>query len=213
MRAPPGAVRCICCCCCCCCCCWGAAWSAARGMPQQVATGWTVAAGAGACGAATASLPAAFVLAPARRAVAACPRHAPRPIRRRGTPCHPPCRPADILNWIYRYFTEPRYRQWLVWISGCIQTALYAGVRAPGRAGGRGRLGWRGLRGGRGERMRMPLPFFDRLAPLRSSSPACSSPHSQTSSITTRCASRPTSGCSCRRDARPPAAAPLASPA
>lgn len=31
-----------------------------------------------------------------------------------------------ILNWIYRYFTEPRYRQWLVWISGLLQTALYA---------------------------------------------------------------------------------------
>lgn len=31
-----------------------------------------------------------------------------------------------ILNWIYRYFTEPRYRQWIVWISGVIQTALYA---------------------------------------------------------------------------------------
>ncbi|KAI7846116.1 hypothetical protein COHA_000377 [Chlorella ohadii] len=31
-----------------------------------------------------------------------------------------------IINWVYRYFTEPHYRQWLVWISGVVQTALYA---------------------------------------------------------------------------------------
>lgn len=31
-----------------------------------------------------------------------------------------------ILNWIYRYFTEPNYMQILVWVSGVIQTALYA---------------------------------------------------------------------------------------
>jgi ER lumen protein retaining receptor len=30
-----------------------------------------------------------------------------------------------ILNWIYRYLTEMYYRQWLVWISGAIQTVLY----------------------------------------------------------------------------------------
>eukprot|EP01025_Chloroclados_australasicus_P007600 TRINITY_DN1248_c0_g1_i2.p1 TRINITY_DN1248_c0_g1~~TRINITY_DN1248_c0_g1_i2.p1 ORF type:complete len:217 (-),score=3.10 TRINITY_DN1248_c0_g1_i2:394-1044(-) len=30
-----------------------------------------------------------------------------------------------ILNWIYRYYTEQNYRQWLVWISGLLQTALY----------------------------------------------------------------------------------------
>ncbi|KAL6766485.1 ERD2A [Auxenochlorella protothecoides x Auxenochlorella symbiontica] len=30
-----------------------------------------------------------------------------------------------ILNWIFRFFTEPHYRQWLVWISGLLQTALY----------------------------------------------------------------------------------------
>mmetsp|Transcript_32195 Transcript_32195/g.91343 ORF Transcript_32195/g.91343 Transcript_32195/m.91343 type:complete len:216 (+) Transcript_32195:235-882(+) len=30
-----------------------------------------------------------------------------------------------ILNWIYRYFTETRYRQWIVWTSGVVQTALY----------------------------------------------------------------------------------------
>eukprot|EP00877_Chromochloris_zofingiensis_P000089 jgi/Chrzof1/10080/Cz04g26110.t1 len=30
-----------------------------------------------------------------------------------------------ILNWIYRYFTEPNYRQWLVWLAGIVQTALY----------------------------------------------------------------------------------------
>jgi len=30
-----------------------------------------------------------------------------------------------LLNWIYRYFTEPSYVQWIVWISGAIQSALY----------------------------------------------------------------------------------------
>ena len=31
-----------------------------------------------------------------------------------------------ILNWIYRYFHEPHYSAWLVWITGIIQTILYA---------------------------------------------------------------------------------------
>lgn len=31
-----------------------------------------------------------------------------------------------ILNWIYRFFTEPKYSQPIVWVSGVIQTALYA---------------------------------------------------------------------------------------
>jgi ER lumen protein retaining receptor len=31
-----------------------------------------------------------------------------------------------ILNWVYRYFTEPHYRQWIAWTSGVLQTALYA---------------------------------------------------------------------------------------
>ena len=30
-----------------------------------------------------------------------------------------------ILNWIYRFMTEPNYRQWIVWISGVLQTGLY----------------------------------------------------------------------------------------
>lgn len=30
-----------------------------------------------------------------------------------------------LLNWIYRYLTEPRYRQWIVWVSGTVQTAIY----------------------------------------------------------------------------------------
>ncbi|KAJ4728473.1 ER lumen protein-retaining receptor [Melia azedarach] len=30
-----------------------------------------------------------------------------------------------ILNWIYRYFTEPGYVHWIPWISGLIQTLLY----------------------------------------------------------------------------------------
>ncbi|XP_062227349.1 ER lumen protein-retaining receptor-like [Phragmites australis] len=32
-----------------------------------------------------------------------------------------------ILNWIYRYFTEPDYVHWITWISGFVQTLLYAG--------------------------------------------------------------------------------------
>ncbi|KAL4192674.1 hypothetical protein AMTRI_Chr06g173190 [Amborella trichopoda] len=31
-----------------------------------------------------------------------------------------------ILNWIYRYFTEKHYVHWITWISGLVQTALYA---------------------------------------------------------------------------------------
>ncbi len=31
-----------------------------------------------------------------------------------------------ILNWAWRYATEARYSQWLVWLSGLLQTALYA---------------------------------------------------------------------------------------
>eukprot|EP00736_Rhodelphis_marinus_P005447 Rmarinus@m.19752 len=30
-----------------------------------------------------------------------------------------------IINWIYRYLTEPHYVQWLVWTAGLLQTALY----------------------------------------------------------------------------------------
>eukprot|EP00938_MAST-03A_sp_MAST-3A-sp1_P001985 g1985.t1 len=30
-----------------------------------------------------------------------------------------------ILNWIYRFFTEYYYRQYIVWIAGVVQTALY----------------------------------------------------------------------------------------
>jgi len=30
-----------------------------------------------------------------------------------------------LLNWIYRYFTEIGYRQWIVWTSGIVQTAIY----------------------------------------------------------------------------------------
>mmetsp|Transcript_32565 Transcript_32565/g.70311 ORF Transcript_32565/g.70311 Transcript_32565/m.70311 type:complete len:216 (-) Transcript_32565:143-790(-) len=31
-----------------------------------------------------------------------------------------------ILNWVYRYMTEPGYSAWIVWLSGLVQTALYA---------------------------------------------------------------------------------------
>ncbi|KAG4400014.1 hypothetical protein AAZX31_08G341000 [Glycine max] len=31
-----------------------------------------------------------------------------------------------ILNWIYRYFTEPHFVHWITWISGLVQTLLYA---------------------------------------------------------------------------------------
>lgn len=30
-----------------------------------------------------------------------------------------------IMNWIYRVVTEPGYRQWIVWVSGTVQTILY----------------------------------------------------------------------------------------
>jgi ER lumen protein retaining receptor len=30
-----------------------------------------------------------------------------------------------LLNWIYRFATEPGYRQWIVWVSGVVQTAVY----------------------------------------------------------------------------------------
>mmetsp|Transcript_3622 Transcript_3622/g.13112 ORF Transcript_3622/g.13112 Transcript_3622/m.13112 type:complete len:207 (-) Transcript_3622:87-707(-) len=30
-----------------------------------------------------------------------------------------------IMNWVYRFVAEPGYRQWIVWISGLIQTGLY----------------------------------------------------------------------------------------
>ena len=35
-------------------------------------------------------------------------------------------RGAYILNWAWRYATEARYSQWLVWLSGLLQTGLYA---------------------------------------------------------------------------------------
>ncbi|MCO5585742.1 hypothetical protein L7F22_039678 [Adiantum nelumboides] len=31
-----------------------------------------------------------------------------------------------LLNWVYRYLTEARTYRWLTWISGFVQTALYA---------------------------------------------------------------------------------------
>jgi len=30
-----------------------------------------------------------------------------------------------LLNWIYRLATEPHYRNWIVWIAGLVQTAIY----------------------------------------------------------------------------------------
>lgn len=30
-----------------------------------------------------------------------------------------------LFNWIYRFFTEPGYRDWVVWISGTVQTLIY----------------------------------------------------------------------------------------
>lgn len=30
-----------------------------------------------------------------------------------------------ILNWITRYYTEKMYRNWIGWIAGTVQTALY----------------------------------------------------------------------------------------
>jgi len=30
-----------------------------------------------------------------------------------------------LLNWIYRYFTEDEYRDWIVWVAGTVQTVIY----------------------------------------------------------------------------------------
>lgn len=30
-----------------------------------------------------------------------------------------------ILNWIYRYFTEPGYHSYIAWVAGIVQTAIY----------------------------------------------------------------------------------------
>lgn len=30
-----------------------------------------------------------------------------------------------LVNWIYRYLTEDDYRNWIVWIAGVVQTAIY----------------------------------------------------------------------------------------
>jgi len=30
-----------------------------------------------------------------------------------------------LLNWIYRFATEDGYRDWIVWISGAVQTGIY----------------------------------------------------------------------------------------
>jgi len=37
-----------------------------------------------------------------------------------------PCRALYIINWIYRYFTEPHYSQWIAWVAGVVQTLFYA---------------------------------------------------------------------------------------
>ncbi|KAG6419999.1 hypothetical protein SASPL_116513 [Salvia splendens] len=31
-----------------------------------------------------------------------------------------------ILNWVYRYFTQPHFVHWISWVSGLVQTLLYA---------------------------------------------------------------------------------------
>lgn len=30
-----------------------------------------------------------------------------------------------LLNWIYRFIMEDNYSQWIVWVSGAVQTILY----------------------------------------------------------------------------------------
>lgn len=39
-----------------------------------------------------------------------------------------------LLNWIYRYFHEPGYRHWIVWVSGTVQTIFYLDLCARGSA-------------------------------------------------------------------------------
>ena len=41
------------------------------------------------------------------------------------TGLHRAYRALYLLNWIYRYFHEPGYRHWIVWISGTVQTIFY----------------------------------------------------------------------------------------
>ena len=31
-----------------------------------------------------------------------------------------------ILNWVWRYFTEDHYSDWIAWVAGLVQTGLYA---------------------------------------------------------------------------------------
>ncbi len=33
-----------------------------------------------------------------------------------------------LMNWVYRYMTEPHYRAWIPWIAGVVQTAIFAGA-------------------------------------------------------------------------------------
>jgi len=30
-----------------------------------------------------------------------------------------------LVNWVFRVFTEPGYRDWIVWVSGIVQTSIY----------------------------------------------------------------------------------------
>ncbi|MQM18681.1 hypothetical protein Taro_051677 [Colocasia esculenta] len=48
------------------------------------------------------------------------------PPEREGLFCCSAYRGLYIVNWIYRYFTEPHYVHWITWISGLVQTLLYA---------------------------------------------------------------------------------------
>lgn len=31
-----------------------------------------------------------------------------------------------LVNWVWRFFTEDNYRNWIVWIAGALQTAIYS---------------------------------------------------------------------------------------
>jgi len=31
-----------------------------------------------------------------------------------------------LFNWIYRFYTEAHYREWIIWVAGFVQTAMYS---------------------------------------------------------------------------------------
>lgn len=34
-------------------------------------------------------------------------------------------RACYVINWVWRYYTEPGYRHWIIWTAGVVQTLIY----------------------------------------------------------------------------------------